>query len=141
MITVALPFSTQPDAAPQMRSTRLSWKASFVAACFEICRCDRRIGSSILLVTIIHATPREAVMPSSLTMSMGMSMITAKPSTFVSSANVPGMKSRANARLAAVRLSTPATTSRSHVFDICTACDTPMEKMRKGTRIESGSMP
>ena len=31
---------------------------------------DSRIGSSILLVTIIHATPSEAVMPSSRTMSM-----------------------------------------------------------------------
>ncbi len=92
-------------------------------------------------MTIIQATPSDAVTPSSRTMSMGISMITAKPSTLVRSAKVPGMKSRANARLAAVRLSAPAIASRSQVFTICTACETPIEKMRKGTRIESGSMP
>ena len=68
-------------------------------------------------------------------------VITAKPSTLVSSASVPGMNRRAKERLAAVRLSVPETTSRSHVLVICTACETPIEKMRKGTRMESGSMP
>ena len=48
------------------------------------------IGRIILLVTIISNTPMQAVMPSSCTIGISISMITAKPSALVSSATAPG---------------------------------------------------
>ena len=96
-----------------MRSTRLLARLLRRPARFDSAMYESRIGSSILLVTIIHATPSEAVMPSSRTMSIGISMITAKPSTLVRSASVPGMKSLANERSRRREAVAPATTSRS----------------------------
>ena len=80
-------------------------------------------------------------MPSSRTMSIGISIITANPSTLVTSASVPGIKIVAKECLAAVRLSAPLMTSCSHDLVICTACETPIENIRNGTRIDKGSIP
>ncbi|MCY1179033.1 hypothetical protein D9M73_194110 [compost metagenome] len=68
-------------------------------------------------------------------------MITAKPRAFISSASEPGMKILQNAERAACTESLPASTSCFQALVICTAWDTPMEKIRNGTRIDIGSMP
>ena len=94
-----------------------------------------------MLVTIISSTPVQAVMPSSRTIGMSISMITAKPSALVSSATAPGTNSVQNAVRAAATASAPATTSRRQALVICTACETPIENTRNGTRIDIGSMP
>ncbi|MNY32698.1 hypothetical protein D3C86_1669290 [compost metagenome] len=99
------------------------------------------IGSIILLVTIISITPRQAVTPSSWTMGMSISMITAKPTAFISRASEPGMKILQKAAWAASCELAPASTSCFQALVICTAWDTPMEKIRNGTRIDIGSMP
>ena len=99
------------------------------------------IGSIILLVMIISRTPMQAVTPSSCTMGMSISMITANPSAFISSARAPGMKILLNAAWAATTDESPASTSCFQALVICTAWDTPMEKIRNGTRIDIGSMP
>ena len=99
------------------------------------------IGRIILLVTIISSTPMQAVMPSSWTIGMSMNMITAKPSALVSSATAPGMNSLRKAVCEALTASAPCTTSCRQALVICTAWLTPMEKIRKGTRIDIGSTP
>ncbi|MNO81220.1 hypothetical protein D3C76_724530 [compost metagenome] len=103
--------------------------------------CEMMIGSISLLVTIISITPMQAVTPSSCTMGMSISMITAKPRAFISSARAPGMKILQKAERAAVTESLPSSTSCFQALVICTAWDTPMEKIRNGTRIDMGSMP
>jgi hypothetical protein len=80
-------------------------------------------------------------MPSSCTIGIEMSMITPKPSASVSSATVPGMNRFSNEARAAALESLPASTSCRQTLVICTACETPMAKIRKGTRIDIGSMP
>ncbi|MCY1428172.1 hypothetical protein D9M71_440450 [compost metagenome] len=102
---------------------------------------ESRIGSIILLVMIISRTPRQAVMPSSRTLSISMRMITAKPSALASKARAPGTKMRRNELCAAASESAPASTSSFQALVICTAWETPMEKIRNGTRIDIGSMP
>jgi hypothetical protein len=70
--------------------------------------------------------------------SMGISMITAKPSMLVRSASVLDEELRTRA------CGGEAVGARDHLaFPGLSSArwDTPMEKMRKGTRIESGSMP
>ncbi|MNM84947.1 hypothetical protein D3C81_970520 [compost metagenome] len=99
------------------------------------------IGSISLLVMIISITPMHAVTPSSCTIGMSISMITAKPRAFISNANDPGMKILQNAECAACWALAPATTSCFQALVICTACDTPIEKIRNGTRIDIGSIP
>ncbi|MNT74251.1 hypothetical protein D3C72_2130580 [compost metagenome] len=94
-----------------------------------------------MFVTIISSTPRQAVMPSSRTISISMRMMTMKPSALVSSATVPGMNSLRKAAPALSRASSPCTTSCFQALVICTACETPIEKIRNGTRIDIGSMP
>ncbi len=74
-------------------------------------------------------------------MGMSISMITANPRAFISKASEPGMKILQNADCAACRALAPATTSCFQALVICTAWDTPMEKIRNGTRIDIGSMP
>ncbi|MNT68021.1 hypothetical protein D3C72_2062170 [compost metagenome] len=51
------------------------------------------------------------------------------------------MKILQKAERAAVTESLPASTSCFQALVICTAWDTPMEKIRNGTRIDIGSMP
>ena len=80
-------------------------------------------------------------MPSSRTMSIRIRMITMKPSALVSSATVPGTNSLRNASRAASTDDAPRTSTCFHALVICTACDTPIEKIRNGTRIDIGSMP
>ncbi|EDS99590.1 hypothetical protein BamIOP4010DRAFT_6894 [Burkholderia ambifaria IOP40-10] len=80
-------------------------------------------------------------MPSSRTMSILIRMITMKPSALVSSATVPGTNSLRNASRAASADDAPRTSACFHALVICTACDTPIEKIRNGTRIDIGSMP
>ncbi|MND96562.1 hypothetical protein D3C80_888590 [compost metagenome] len=99
------------------------------------------IGSISLLVMIISITPMHAVTPSSCTIGMSISMITAKPKAFISSANEPGMKILQKAECAACAAVAPASTSCLQALVICTACDTPMEKIRNGTSTDIGSMP
>ena len=99
------------------------------------------IGSISLLVMIISITPMHAVTPSSCTMGISISMITPKPNAFISNASEPGMKILQKAVCAACTEGLPASTSCFQALVICTACDTPMEKIRNGTRIDIGSMP
>ena len=95
-----------------------------------------------MLVRIITASPRLAVMPSSRTMAILMCRITRKPSTSVTSATDPGTSSRASAVRAAGSGAAPRTaTSWRQALPICTAWLTPMEKIRNGTRMDMGSMP
>src|SRR3989344_3790529 len=98
-------------------------------------------GSMSLLVMIISITPMQAVTPSSWTMGISIIMITANPRAFISKAREPGMKILQNARRAASLELLPASTSCFQALVICTAWDTPMEKIRNGTRIDIGSMP
>ena len=70
-----------------------------------------------------------------------MRMMTAKPSALVSSATAPGMNNAVKASRAAATASAPRSTACFHALVICTACETPIEKMRKGTRMDIGSMP
>jgi len=98
-------------------------------------------GSMILLVMIISITPMQAVTPNSCTMGISISMITPKPRAFISSASAPGIKILLNAALAALTESLPASTSCFQALVICTAWDTPMEKIRNGTSIDIGSIP
>ena len=90
---------------------------------------------------IISSTPRQAVTPSSCTIGMSISMITMKPSALVSSATVPGIARFRNAIFDACSALSPASTSCFQALVICTACETPIEKIRKGTRIDIGSIP
>ncbi|MNE23958.1 hypothetical protein D3C80_1172310 [compost metagenome] len=99
------------------------------------------IGNISLLVMIISITPIQAVTPSSCTIGMSISMITPKPKAFISNAREPGMKILQKARCAACSESLPASTSCFQALVICTACETPMEKIRNGTRIDIGSIP
>ena len=64
-----------------------------------------------------------------------------KPSAFASSAIAPGMKSFWNECVDAVTPSAPCSVSSFHAFVICTACETAIEKIRNGTRIDIGSSP
>ncbi|MNN78336.1 hypothetical protein D3C81_1948850 [compost metagenome] len=90
---------------------------------------------------IISITPMQAVTPSSCTIGMSISMITPKPKAFISNAREPGMKILQKARRAACSESSPASTSCFQALVICTACETPMEKIRNGTSIDIGSIP
>ncbi len=64
-----------------------------------------------------------------------------KPSALASRAIAPGMNSLRKDLCAAVRPSAPPITSSCQALVICTAWLTPIEKIRKGTRIDIGSMP
>ena len=99
------------------------------------------IGSIILLVKIISKPPIQAEIPSSRTIGISISMITPKPSALVTSASAPGMKILQQATLAASLGSRPLNSSCFQALLICTACDTPIEKIRNGTRIDIGSIP
>ena len=90
---------------------------------------------------IISSTPMQAVTPSSCTIGIAISMITMNPSALVTSATVPGMARLRNAVREASSDDSPASTCCFQALVICTACDTPIEKIRKGTRIDIGSMP
>ena len=90
---------------------------------------------------IITVTPIVAVKASSRTISISTNAITMKPSAFASSAIAPGMNSFWNECVEAVMPSAPCSVSSRHAFVICTACDTAMEKIRNGTRIDIGSSP
>ena len=90
---------------------------------------------------IITVTPIVAVKASSRTISISMNAITMKPSAFASSAIAPGMNSFWNECVEAVTPSAPCSVSSFHAFVICTACDTAIEKIRNGTRIDIGSRP
>ncbi|MNP33916.1 hypothetical protein D3C76_1271800 [compost metagenome] len=79
--------------------------------------------------------------PSSWTMGMSISMITMKPKALANNATVPGTASLRMAPSAAARASAPASTSCFHALVICTAWETPMEKIMKGTSTDIGSMP
>ena len=74
-------------------------------------------------------------------MGISISMITPKPRAFISSARAPGMNILLKAALAALTESLPASTSCFQALVICTAWDTPIEKIRNGTRIDIGSIP
>ncbi|MCY1399383.1 hypothetical protein D9M71_144360 [compost metagenome] len=102
---------------------------------------DNRIGNSILLVMIITETPRVAVIANSRTISMSTRAITTKPRALASSATAPGMNSFWKQLREAVTPSAPARVSSFQALVICTAWDTPMEKIRNGTRIDMGSRP
>ncbi len=110
-------------------------------ALFSRRRCDRMMGNIILLVMIISNTPRQAVMPSSRTMGISICMMTMNPRALVTNATVPGMNSLRMAACEASIEVAPLSISSFQALVICTACDTPMEKIRKGTSIEIGSIP
>ncbi len=90
---------------------------------------------------IITVTPMVAVKASSRTISISTNAMTMKPSAFASSAIAPGMNSFWNECVEAVMPSTPCSISSFQAFVICTACDTAIEKIRNGTRIDIGSRP
>ncbi|MNE63344.1 hypothetical protein D3C80_1586890 [compost metagenome] len=92
-----------------------------------------------MLVRIIRLTPRVAVIASSRTISICTKAITRKPSALASSAMAPGMNSFWKQLREAVTLSWPRRVSSFQALVICTAWETPMEKIRKGTRIDMGS--
>ena len=62
------------------------------------------MGSGILLVTIISSTPRLAVMPSSRTMSISISMMTRKPSVTSSASARRAWNSLRKASCAGIQL-------------------------------------
>ena len=70
-----------------------------------------------------------------------MNMITPKPTAFVSRAVVPGIAILRNADSAPCAEFMPASTSTCQVCVICTAWETPIAKITKGTRMDIGSMP
>ena len=74
-------------------------------------------------------------------MGISISMITANPKAFINKAKEPGMNILQNAERAASLAEWPASTSCFQALVICTAWDTPMEKIKNGTRIDIGSMP
>ncbi len=90
---------------------------------------------------IITVTPIVAVNASSRTISISTNAMTMNPSAFASSAMAPGMNSFWNECVEAVMPSAPCSVSSLQAFVICTACDTAMEKIRNGTRIDIGSRP
>ena len=72
---------------------------------------------------------------------MSISMITRKPRALASRAMVPGMASLRKAPSAASSAVWPSSTSCFQALVICTAWETPIEKIRKGTSTDMGSMP
>ncbi|MPN29173.1 hypothetical protein SDC9_176624 [bioreactor metagenome] len=133
--------SASADSFHQMGLRPLAEEEGACMAFFSRRRLASTAGRNTLLVMIISSTPRQAVTPSSCTIGMSMSMITMKPRALVSSASVPGIASLRIEFSAASRGERPTRTSCFHAPVICTACETPMEKMRNGTRIDIGSMP
>ena len=67
--------------------------------------------------------------------------MTMKPSALASSAIAPGMNSFSNECSDAVMPLAPCSVSSFQALVICTACETAIEKIRKGTRIDIGSSP
>ena len=90
---------------------------------------------------IITVTPIVAVYASSRTISISTKPMTMKPSALASSAIAPGMKSFWNECVDAVMPSAPCSVSSFQALVICTACETAIEKIRNGTRIDIGSRP
>ena len=72
---------------------------------------------------------------------MSTNAITMKPNALASSAVAPGMNSFSNECVEAVTPSAPCSVSSFQAFVICTACETAIEKIRNGTRIDIGSSP
>ena len=94
-----------------------------------------------MFVMIVSSSPRVAVMPSSRTMSIFICRITRKPSASVARAMMPGVSRFWRAVPEALVPSAPLRVSIFHALVICTAWLTAMEKRRKGTRMDMGSMP
>lgn len=67
-----------------------------------------------------------------------ISMMTMKPSAFISKASVPGMARRRNASSAAWMAVLPVRISYFQALVICTACRGLVEKIKKGTRMDAG---
>ncbi len=123
------------------QSPIFSLPRSLWAAPAEIFMYDSRIGSSTLFVRIMTVTPIVAVNASSRTISMSTTAITMKPSALASKAVAPGMNSRMKQLRDAVTPSAPCKVSSFQALVIWTACETPIEKIRNGTRMDNGSRP
>ena len=93
-------------------------------------------------MTMITQTPRLAEIASSRMVWILISRIVRKPNVSAIRATPPGTSSCRKALLAASRLlSQPENTAERKARIICTPWLTPMAKMRKGTRIDNGSIP
>ena len=98
-------------------------------------------GIRTRFVRMMTATPRLAVIAISWMTRILMRRIVRKPMVSEASAMKPGTRSRRKLFRAAVTESAPSKISAPLALIICTAWLTPMAKMRKGTRIDIGSMP
>ncbi len=90
---------------------------------------------------MMTATPRLAVIAISWIIRILISMMVMKPMVSDSSAIPPGISSRRKVERAASRLLGLSKTSARNALTICTPWLTPIANIRKGTRIDIGSMP
>ncbi len=82
-----------------------------------------------------------AVTANSCTISISTKPITIKPKALATKAIVPGINSFWKQAVDASSPFFPASVSSFHALVICTAWETPIEKIRNGTRMDIGSIP